>query len=70
MIEITQHQLRVCIEALKLAEANEKNDSRIGSVLDDLLLKTGELVDYQVKVFCISRTTRHRNLCPQKLEFI
>jgi len=42
MIEITQHQLRVCIEALKLAEANEKNDSKFGSVLYDLLLKTGE----------------------------
>ena len=42
MIEITQHQLRVCIKALELAEANEKNDSYFGSVLDDLLLKTGE----------------------------
>jgi hypothetical protein len=42
MITVTSHQLKVCIEALKLAEDTEKNDSKFGSVLDDLLLKTGE----------------------------
>lgn len=42
MITLTQHQLNVCIEALKMAEVTEKNDSKFGSVLDDLLLKTGE----------------------------
>jgi len=39
MIAITEYQLRVCIEALKLAEVNEKNDSYFGSVLCDLLEK-------------------------------
>lgn len=38
MIEITDYQLRACIKALELAEANEKNDSYFGSVLYDLLL--------------------------------
>jgi hypothetical protein len=42
MITITEQQLRVCIKALELAEANEKNDSYFGSVLVDLLDKTGE----------------------------
>ena len=44
MIEVTDYQLRVCIKALELAEANEKNDSYFGSVLVDLLplIKTGE----------------------------
>ena len=42
MIAITEYQLRVCIEALKLAEVDEKNDSYFGSVLYDLLEKTGE----------------------------
>jgi hypothetical protein len=42
MITLTQHQLKVCIEALKMAEVTEQNDSKFGSVLDDLLLKTGE----------------------------
>lgn len=42
MIAITEYQLRVCIQALKLAEVDEKNDSYFGSVLYDLLEKTGE----------------------------
>lgn len=42
MITLTQHQLKVCIEALKIVEYTEKNDSKFGSVLDDLLLKTGD----------------------------
>ena len=39
MATLTQHQLKVCIEALKMAEDQEKNDSKFGSVLDDLLIK-------------------------------
>jgi hypothetical protein len=42
MITITEYQLRACIKALELAEANEKNDSYFASVLIDLLDKTGE----------------------------
>jgi hypothetical protein len=37
--QITSYQLKVCIEALKLAEVNEKNDSYFGSVLYDLLIE-------------------------------
>jgi hypothetical protein len=36
MIEITQHQLKVCLEALKMAEVTETNDSKFGSVIIDL----------------------------------
>ena len=43
MITVTQHQLNVCIQALKLAEATEKNDSKFGSVLEDLLIKTEQV---------------------------
>ena len=42
MITLTQHQLKICIEALKLAEDQEQNDSKFGSVLDDLLIKIEE----------------------------
>ena len=42
MIEITQHQLKVCLDALKIAEDTVQNDSKFGSVIIDLLLKTGE----------------------------
>ena len=42
MITLTSHQLKVCIEALKIAEDTEKNESRFGSVLDDLLIKVEE----------------------------
>jgi len=42
MTTITNHQLKICIEALKMAEDTEKNESRFGSVLDDLLLKIEE----------------------------
>jgi hypothetical protein len=42
VITLTKHQLNVCIEALKMVENTVQNDSTFGSVLDDLLLKTGE----------------------------
>ena len=42
MITLTEYQLKVCIEALKMVENTVQNDSKFGSVLDDLLLKTGE----------------------------
>lgn len=38
MIVLTEHQLRACMKALLLAEANEKNDSYFGSVIVDLLV--------------------------------
>ena len=43
MITITEYQLRACIKALELAEANEKNDSYFGSVLVDFLDKKGAI---------------------------
>ena len=42
MIEITEYQLKVCLEALKIAEDTVQNDSKFGSVIVDLLLKIGE----------------------------
>lgn len=42
MIEITEWQLKVCIRALTALADQEKNDSTFGSVLIDLLHKTGE----------------------------
>jgi hypothetical protein len=42
MIEITEYQLKVCLEALKIVENTVQNDSKFGSVIIDLLLKTGE----------------------------
>ena len=39
MYSLTEQQFRVCLEALKIAELTEKNDSTFGSVILDLLDK-------------------------------
>lgn len=42
VIEISEWQLKVCIRALTASADQEKNDSTFGSVLIDLMHKTGE----------------------------
>jgi len=39
MYSLTEYQFKVCLQALKIAELTEKNDSKFGSLIIDLLDK-------------------------------